>query len=86
MLVAPWLAIAACDASTSGPSPDDQLSARIEWVRYLLDEQGMSPFEAYLCNASFSASAAQTRAGFLAAYGITLDAEWERWREFLDAR
>jgi hypothetical protein len=30
--------------------------------------------------------AAQTRAGFLAAYGVTLDAEWERWREFLDAQ
>jgi hypothetical protein len=42
--------------------------------------------EAYLSNASFSASAAQTRAAFLAAYGVTLDAEWERWREFLDAR
>lgn len=56
------------------------------WVRYLIDERGMAPFESYLSNASFNASAAQTRSAFLTAYGVTLDAEWERWREFLDAQ
>ena len=54
------------------------------WVRYLIDERGLPMFKAYLASSSFEASAAQTRAAFAAAYGVTLDSEWARWRIFLD--
>jgi hypothetical protein len=36
-----------------------------------------------VASTNFNATAAQTRAAFLAAYGVTVDAEWERWRTFL---
>ena len=53
------------------------------WVRYLIDARGLAPFKTFLASTHFNATAAQTRAAFLAAYGVTVDAEWERWRAFL---
>jgi len=36
-----------------------------------------------VASTNLNATAAETRAAFLAAYGVTADAEWERWRAFL---
>ena len=54
------------------------------WVRHLLDERGLAPLKTFFASTTFNATAAQTRAAFLAAYGVTLDSEWDRWRASLD--
>jgi hypothetical protein len=53
------------------------------FVRYLIAQHGLAPLKAYFDNSAFTHSAAQTRAAFLAAYGITVDQAWAGWRASL---
>ena len=53
------------------------------FVRYLIDQHGLARLKTYFGNSAFSHSAAQTRAAFLAAYGITVDDAWTAWRTWL---
>jgi hypothetical protein len=55
------------------------------FVNYLIVQHGLSPLTAYFGNSAFNHSAAQTRAAFLAAYGISIDEAWAAWRASLAA-
>lgn len=53
------------------------------FVRYLIAHHGLTPLRAYFAAANFNHSAAQTRAAFRAAYGISVDEAWAAWRASL---
>jgi hypothetical protein len=53
------------------------------FVRHLIDQHGLTPLRSYFASARFDHSAAQTRAAFHAAYGISVDEAWAAWRAWL---
>lgn len=55
------------------------------FVHYLIAQHGLAPLKAYFGNSAFNHSSAQTRAAFLAAYGISVDQAWAGWRASLAA-
>ena len=55
------------------------------FVQRLLLLHGWTPMKTYLANSAFDDRASETRAAFLAAYGITLDAAWAEWSVSLGA-
>ena len=53
------------------------------FVQRLIVLHGLAPLKAYFAASRFDASVSETRAAFLAAYGITVDAAWAEWRASL---
>ena len=53
------------------------------FVQRLIARHGLAPLKTYLARSRFDDTANETRAAFLAAYGISVDAAWAEWRASL---